>query len=481
MRKTVTVMAAAIVVVFIPASTIAQNAADHKPKHKQYKLIDLGTFGGPNSIIFGATGPLNNSGMVTSCADKATADPFFPNNSPYFAGDPFVEDAFLWTGRALKDLGALPGGLGSCGQWISDNGEVVGASENGEFDAAAGFPSVMAVRWKHGSIQALGSFGGLESVAFAVNNAGQVTGGAANTIPDDNQGAIFSAGATQIHTFLWEKGAMQDLGTLGGPDSQGFYINKRGEIAGLSTTNNTPNQTTGIPTVDPFVWKDGRMIDLGTLGGTFGAPGAISNGGQIVGNSNISGDVVTHAFVWERNHMIDLGTLGGDNSFGNWINNAGQAVGTSDLPDGSHHAFVWRKGVIRDLGAVGSDNCSNGVGINSAGVATGTSTDCQGNVLHVFLWQNGSIVNLSALIQPGSDITFYDPVMINDRGEIAGNGITSDGNNHAVLLVPVGDCDYECEGRAAVPPAGNSSLSGLGRIEEKTSPMNAARRRRHLR
>jgi hypothetical protein len=60
MRETVTVMAAAIFVVFIPASTIAQNAADHKPKHKQYKLIDLGTVGGPNRIIFGATGPLNN-------------------------------------------------------------------------------------------------------------------------------------------------------------------------------------------------------------------------------------------------------------------------------------------------------------------------------------------------------------------------------------------------------------------------------------
>jgi hypothetical protein len=36
--------------------------------------------------------------------------------------------------------------------------------------------------------------------------------------------------------------------------------------------------------------------------------------------------------------------------------------------------------------------------------------------------------------------------MINDRGEIVGEGVTSDGNQRAVPLVP----DGECEGRLAV-------------------------------
>lgn len=479
-RVCVTAIGGGILAAFFSASAIAQNSPDQRLSPKRYKLVDLGTLGGPSSIIFGATGPLNNSGMVTSCADKSTADPFFPNDNPYFGGDPFVEDAFLWTGRVLKDLGTLRGGIGSCGQWISDNGEVVGASENGVFDTAGGFPSVVAVRWKHGSIQELGSLGGAESVAFAVNNAGQITGGAANTIPDNNQGAIFSSGATQVHTFLWQNGTMQDLGTLGGPDSQAFYINQRGEIAGLSTTNSIPNETTGIPSVDPFVWKSGHMIDLGTLGGTFGAPGAINNRGEVAGFSNLAEDIATHAFLWQRGRMTDLGTLGGDTSVGNWINDAGQAVGTADLADGSHHAFVSYRGVMTDLGTVDGDGCSNGIGINSAGLAVGTSTDCHGNVLHLFLWQNGSITDLSALIQPGSDLTFNDPVMINDRGEIAGNGVTSDGYVHAALLTPVGECEDFCEAGSPISVSIGHSARVLGRTEEFTAPLNAARRARPL-
>ena len=472
-------MLTTILTVAIHGLATAQ-VSDAKSKHKRYKLIDLGTLGGPQSIIFGATGPINNSGMVTSCADKATADLFFPNDNPYFGGDPFTQDAFLWTGRVLKDLGSLPDGIGSCGQWISDTGEVVGASENGVFDTDAGVPSVTAVRWKHGSIRELGTLGGLESVAFGVNNAGQITGGAANTVPDNNQGAIFSFGATQIHAFLWQHGTMQDLGTLGGPDSQGFYINQRGEIAGLSTTNSIPNDTTGIPTVDPFVWQGNRMIDLGTLGGTFGTPSAINNRGQVVGGSNLAGDLVSHAFFWQRGRMTDMGTLGGDNSVSNWVNDAGQAVGTSELDDGSHHAFVWQRGVMTDIGTVSNDGCSNGVGINSAGLAVGTSTDCHGNILHLFLWQNGSIVDLSALIQPGSDLTFNDPVMINDRGEIAGNGVTSDGNMHAALLTPVDECDDACEANLRKPVFSGYSVRTLGRTEENTASLNAARRARPL-
>ena len=70
----------------MPVGVTAQdNPSQDKSKHHQYKLIDTGTFGGPNSsvpIVFyeinGTAGAraISEQGTVTGTADTATADPF---------------------------------------------------------------------------------------------------------------------------------------------------------------------------------------------------------------------------------------------------------------------------------------------------------------------------------------------------------------------------------------------------------------------
>ncbi|PYX68199.1 MAG: HAF repeat-containing protein [Acidobacteria bacterium] len=441
-------------------------------QHRRYELIDLGTLGGPNSLVNGTPPPMiNNRGVVAGEADTATP-------CSYLGG--FVSPAIRWENGVLTDLGLLPGGCFSLPNSINAKGMVVGAGDIGVLDPETGAPVLRAdLRYK-GQVISLGTFGGTNSLANEVNNRGQVVGGAENTEPDPwNFGGILElpSSPTAWHGFVWDKGVMQDLGTLGGPDSFGLLINDSGQIAGLSFTNSIPSLAFGFPTIDPFLWERGRMIDLGTLGGTLGIAGGLNNRGQVVGFSDIEGDVASHAFIWERGVLTDIGTLGGDNSNATWINDAGHVLGISDLPDGTHHAFIWRNGTMTDLGTVDGDPCSNGFHINARGQAIGTST-----VLHFFLWEDGSMVDLRAQVLPGSGFAFIEPVAINDVGEIVGDGILPNGDVHAVVLRPDGPCDAACQAITTAGPnraaAGSGSLgnSNTSRRERKpSSPLERVR------
>jgi probable HAF family extracellular repeat protein len=306
---------------------------------------------------------------------------------------------------------------------------VVGACENGLIDPLANFPEIDATVWKHGQISDIGTLGGNASAAQAVNNRGQVTGNASNAIPDPfNQSlgsptGLWNFGVTQIHAFLWQdEGPMRDLGTLGGPDSVGLYVNERGQVAGVSYTSFIPNQNTGIPTQDPFLWDNDTMIDLGTLGGTAGWPWGLNQRGKVVGQSNLAGDTSSHPFLWdEKNGMVDLGTLGGSNGHATWINDAGEVVGVANLPgDTGHDAFLWKNGVMTDLGNLG--HTSYAYAINSGGQIVGASR-VNSTTLRAFIWENGGpMVDLNSLILSGSGLTAITAENINDRGEIAGDG-----------------------------------------------------------
>ena len=144
---------------------------------------------------------------------------------------------------------------------------------------------------------------------------------------------------------------MQDLGTLGGNDAAAGLINDRGQVAGVSYSNTLPNATTGFPTEDPFFWQNGKMVDIGSLGGTFGYPVWMNSHGQVVGNSNLAGDASSHAFLWDRGALTDLGTLGGRYSGAQWINDLGEATGYGYLSgDQTFHSLLWKNGKATDLG-----------------------------------------------------------------------------------------------------------------------------------
>jgi probable HAF family extracellular repeat protein len=290
-----------------------------------------------------------------------------------------------------------------------------------------------------------------------VNDFGQVVGISDNAVPDPF--SLFGLGV-QMRTFLWQNGVMRDIGTLGGPDAlpgASCSGQPRNVIAGLSYTSFTPNPATGVPTLDTFLWKNGEMIDLGNLGGTMAGLGPCANKrGQVINESTLPGDLVSHAFIWEAGVMTDLGTLGGDNSEAIWLNDAGDVVGSADLPGSQiHDAVLWSDGEIHDLGTVPGDPCSRGRGLNSRGQVVGGSSDCR-NFLHAFVWEEGGpVLDLNTLIAPGSGFQLTNAFNINDRGEILAKaaplGFTPNDDadlGHLVLLVPCHGDDNDCEANA---------------------------------
>jgi probable HAF family extracellular repeat protein len=409
--------------------SVAAAPSTSPPQSPRYRLIDLGTLGGPNSAETQEFPFINNTGMVVGFADTA-----IPNPNP----EGFVFHAFRWRGGPLRDLGTLPGGVNSFAIWSNNAGEVVGLSENGRVDPLLGTPEGRAVLWnKGGQIVNLGTLGGNQSLAAFINDRGQVVGFAANRRPDP-----FSLNGlgTQTRAFLWEKGSMRDLGTLGGPDADpSGGVNERGQVAGRSYTNSTPNADTGIPTLDPFLWTNGTMVDLGTLGGTLGLALALNNRGQVAGLSNLAGNQTAHPFLWGQGKLTDLGTLGGSFGIATWMNDAGEVVGgATTTADQAFHAFFWRNGAMTDLGTINGDTCSVAHFMNSSGQVVGTSGDCGGQFeKHGFMSERGGrMIDLNRFVPEGSNLTVTDGETINDRGEIAASGMLPNGDFHAVVLIP---------------------------------------------
>jgi len=350
---------------------------------------------------------------------------------------------------------------------------IAGNSENGEMDPLIpGLPEVRAVLWKQKEITDLGTLGGNESFAEAVNDRGQVTGLALNAIPDPFSFYYVllygSSNGTQTRGFLWDNGVMQDLGTLGGPDTFPNLVNQRGQVAGFSYTNSTPDPNTGLPTFHPFLWEKGKgMKNLGSFGGAATASvNGLNERGEVVGGTDLPGDTQAHPFLWDGEKLIDLiaPPFGGD-GYGeaSWINEAGEVVGLAGLPvpcaDSGHeiqHAFLWRDGVMTDLGTVAGSPNSQGSYINSKTQVVGLSFACDFSVHDAILWENGSMIDLNALISPDTPFHLYSASFIDDRGEIAAFGSLVNGDRHALLLTPCDEnhpdiegCDYSLLDAAA--------------------------------
>jgi probable HAF family extracellular repeat protein len=331
------------------------------------------------------------------------------------AAGPARAERYTVTDLGTYALSPLPwGGFDSFVADINERGEVVG--------------SVNIIHSVPGFIYSHGKMTVLEAPAFGINDTGTVVG----VLPLKPHGS---------RPFTYSEGRMRLLpGEVNGVTS--MSVNDAGEIVATAHLNS----------VQAYHYAGGSWKQLETLGGTGSTAGGINQAGVVVGSA-ARPDGSWHAFLRSRDgKMIDLGTLGGSDSVATAVNNRGDVVGYSDQPKGTAlRAFLVKDGKMIDLGTLGG-NESIALDINDLGHVVGRAHVTTNPLsARAFLLKDGKMIDLNSLIPPESHLKLYEATAINNRGQIAGVGVTPDGAHHAVLLTPVD-----------VPEPTSLALLGLG-------------------
>jgi len=291
--------------------------------------------------------------------------------------------------------------------------------------------------------------GGTFSQPFSINRYGLVSG--SSTLPDGTQ-----------HAALWLEELKVDIGVpgLGGPNSIAFGDNERFQSAGEAETS-TPDPKgedfCGFAThltCLPFLWQDGGMIQLPTLGGNNGTAMAISNRGEVAGFAENStpdpgcpAPQVLHfkPVVWEKGVIHKLPTFGDDpDGVAQEVNDKGQVVGGSGTCATFNpnlffnlvpvHALLWEKGKATDLGNLGGKTGQAGgniaLDINIQGQVVGNSDLPGDTTFHAFLWtRRTGMQDLGTL---SGDVASLS-ISINDGGSVVGASLDANFNPRAFV------------------------------------------------
>lgn len=307
------------------------------------------------------------------------------------------------------DLGTL-GGSSSEAIEVNDSEWVVGGSDTRN---GGSHPAL----WRSGNVRDLGTLNFRDGEALGINESGTIVGTLYDGDPFGENGE-----PARARGFVWREGEMRRLRTLGGDFGYARRVNELGVVAGSSTLPNGNERA--------VIWRNGKPRNLGTLGGNYSYALGINELGQVVGASAKRRNGPPHAFLWEDGRMRDLGTLGGPASQANVINNRGRIAGIADLPVfPKSHATVWEGDRTRDLGTLGGD-FSIGLGTNDIGQVVGISDTTRKEPFHPrgFVWSGGLMLGLPTL---GGD--FGNAHGINNQGTIAGHSDLPSGKSHATL------------------------------------------------
>jgi probable HAF family extracellular repeat protein len=302
---------------------------------------------------------------------------------------------------------------------------------------------------------------------YRVINLGDPEGGPVSQGTSNNRMG-WTVGFSTLPDFtmraeLWRNGAAMSLGTLGGPNSAVAWPNRNnaGVIVGIAETDEM--QPLGeqwscylavffVPSghvCRGFVWRDGAMSPLPTLGGDNGFATGVNNRGQIVGwAENTTHDPTCNEFT-NTNQVLQFEAV-------MWVRD--------DRDDGSHYRAVALPPYPGDLDGAAT-------AINQRGAAVGISGICDGAIgggtaEHMVMWRDGRLVRSLPTL---GGAYWNTPMDINDRGNVVGfSDLPGDGptfaqtNFHAFFWSAH---RFDCNGKAVTGTCDIGTLDAQGRSE----------------
>ena len=280
---------------------------------------------------------------------------------------------------------------------INEVGEITGYSDVG------GGAYYHAVAWDRNGIPTdVGAMGFRLSVASDVNELGEVVGWTG-----DN-------GITDQQAFLWRNGELLLLGTLGGEESEAYAINDLSQVVGVAEA---------VVGGGGFLWENGKMTALPTLGQSGQGARDINESSQIVGSS-IDVEGRERAVIWDGGGISALPSLHTGDTVALAINNRSQIVGQSKSRFEKWHAVAWTDGKIFDLHRSELGPHSAAFGLNDVGQVVGWVGQ-QPSGARAFVWdQANGMQTLDSLMPPRlrKNWTLIMAQGVNDAGQIAAFG-----------------------------------------------------------
>ena len=290
-------------------SNLTGNQARHAALWRSGALTDLGTLGGPNSVVTWSV--KSNSGLIAGIAQTATPDPLGEawSSAAFYTGPNsvgYITLGFAWENSKMRALPTL-GGNNGFATGANSRGQIVGWAENTCHDPTCVPPQVLQFRpviYGPGTNQISELplvTGDTSGAATGINEQGQVVG--ISGICDQAVGRH-----TAKHAVLWSNGAITDLGNLGAQWwNTPTNINQRGDVVGFAGDPAFPDGDI----LHGFIWtKEGGIKPLGALPGHIHSEAyGINERRQVVGISCDADFIDCRAFVWENGVMRDLNDL----------------------------------------------------------------------------------------------------------------------------------------------------------------------------